>query len=96
MFVVKRLNVGVEGSPWKHRGPGETRRRLSIKRFGSRGSDPRLPSTVSGPFLSLGRGDSLGLWLRARATSCFSSLAAPRCHAEPPVAKLVGCSLVTR
>lgn len=25
-----------------------------------------------------------------------SSLAARRCHAEPPVAKLVGCSLVTR
>lgn len=33
---------------------------------------------------------------RRRATSCFSGLAARCCHAKPSVAKLVGCSLVTR
>lgn len=64
-----------------------------MKVFGSGGSDERR---ASGPVLSLGRGDRSGLWLRARATSCFSSLAARRCHAKPPVTKLVGCSLVTR
>lgn len=60
-----------------------------MKVFGSGGSDERR---ASGPVLSLGRGDSSGLWLRARATSCFSSLAARRCHAKPPVTKLVGRS----
>lgn len=76
-----------------------------MKGFDSGGSDPRralgqLPSLGPGDSLgrgvSLGQGGSLGLWLGARATSCFSGPAAGRCHAKPWAAKLVGCSLVTR
>ena len=93
-MVVKRLTVEGEAPGSRAvqmRTRGAFNEGICLRRHG------RAPSLrrVSGPLWGSGNGDSLRLWIGSER-QVGSSLAARRCHAEPPVAKLVGCSLVTR
>lgn len=92
--MVKRLTV--EGKPLEAARSRREPVAPSMKGFVSGGTDVLLPCAVS-QVLSGARGMETA-WGSGSAPErqVASSLAARRCHAEPPVAKLVGCSLVTR